>query len=51
MEWKWIWYLNNIIYTSINGEDFVKEYNNKDKLIFERKYINRERNGKGNEYG
>ena len=41
---------NNIIYTLNNGKGFIKEYNNINFLIFEGKYLNGEKNGKGKEY-
>ena len=38
-----------LIYELKNGEGFVKEYDD-NKLLFEGKYINGEKNGKGKEY-
>ena len=40
----------NIIYEIKNGAGIIKEYNYKDKLIFEGEYLNGKRNGKGKEY-
>ena len=40
----------NIIYELINGNGYVKEYNDDGELIFEGKYLNDKRNGKGKEY-
>ena len=40
----------NIIYELINGNGRVKEYDKKNKLIFEGEYLNGKKNGKGKEY-
>ena len=39
-----------IIYEMQNGNGFVKEYNNNGRLIFDGKYLNGEKDGKGKEY-
>ena len=41
---------NNNIYRLKNGKGYIKEYNDKGKLIFEGEYVNGEKNGKGKEY-
>ena len=40
----------NIIYELINGNGYVKEYDNYGKLEYEGEYLNGKRNGKGKEY-
>ena len=50
MEWKRIWWKGNIIYELINGNGKVKEYNEREILVFEGEYKNGKRNGKCKEY-
>ena len=41
---------DNVIYEIKNGKGTIKEYNNKEQLIFEGEYLNGQRNGIGKEY-
>ena len=40
----------NIVYELKNGKGYIKEYNSRDKLIFEGEYLKGDKNGKGKEY-
>ena len=50
MEWKRFDENGNIIYELTNGNGKVKEYNDRESLIFEVEYLNWKCHGKGREY-